>query len=217
METEVTVQSFLEKIRNEGVEEANRAAEEILQKARSDAEAVVNEARERAGSMVQESRAQIEKMEDAFRSAMVQASRDMILGLKQDILSLCDRIMKREVSAALTPEVLQKVLAKAIDGWRSRTDEPEAEVLLDKSDGEQLEEFLWGSLQEEFRKGVQLRPIEDFGAGFQIGEKEGSMFYDFTASGIAQVLTEYLSPRIGRYLDGTAGEEIEGETPYQVD
>jgi len=209
-ETEATVQSLLDKIRREGVENAEKEAEKIVENARSKASGIVEDAEAEAERKLEEARREAEKTRTAAETSISQAARDLILAVREQISRLCDRILEREVADTLSPETMKELVVKLTEAWNEGKGEADLEILLSEADREKLEDMLWEALQEELRTGVTLRPVEGIDAGFRIGERQGSMHYDFTAKGIAAVLGEYLNPRISRYLEEAArGDESE--------
>lgn len=200
MEQETIIQPLLEKIKREGIEEAKRAAEEILEKARSEAGSIIEKAQAQAEEMVADARKEMQQREEAFDVAMSQAGRNLILSVKNEIIGVCDHILKRQVASALTPEAMKELILKIVNGWQVHESTQGLEILLSEDDRQKLEESLYGWLQKELREGLTLRPIEIIQAGFRIGERDGDMYYDITDKAIAEILSEYLHPRIAKFL-----------------
>lgn len=201
MEPDISVQSLLDKIKKEGIEEANKTAEKIHEEARSKGDAIIKKAREESERMLDEARAEIDRNKEAFESSMSQAARNLLLGLKQDIIRLYDHIVERQVESALTPALMSEMILKIVSAWGLKETGGKLEVLTSQEDCKKLQELLHQSLQDEFRKGVTLRPVDGIRAGFRIGEREGTFYYDLTPKGLAEILVEYLNPRIAKYLE----------------
>lgn len=210
MTPEVSIQSLLDRIKTEGIEEAKRASEDILKDARAEAAAILAEAKEEAREVRDQAHAEIQKDRETFESAMSQAGRNLMIGLKRRIVQLCSDILEKEVRAALDPEVMKEMILKMVDRWRSHDGDEGVEVLLNEPDLQELDGRLIGSLQAELRAGVVLKPAEGVQAGFRIGEKGGSMHYDLTDDGLTEILSSYLSPRIARFLDEASREDEDG-------
>lgn len=207
MKTEVNIQDLLDKIKKEGVEEANKQSQEILDKARLEAEAIVKEAKEEAERTLTLAREEVRRKQEAFEQELSQSGRNLILGVKQEIISLMDRILRREVRSALTSDVLRELIVKLVDRWNKDEEFQGVEVLLSEEERKLLEDAVFHALQEELRKGVSLKPVRAVGAGFRMGEKDGDLHYDFTDRGIAEVLSEYLNPRVAKFLTGASGDK----------
>jgi V/A-type H+-transporting ATPase subunit E len=204
MEAELNLQHLLDRIKREGIEEAQKASQEILEQARSEAASVIEKAQKEAETIRSGAREEVRKGQEGFETAMAQAGRHLIHGLRTEIVQLCDHILERQVAASLTPEVMKDMILKVMDKWPILEDRPELEVLLKEEDRQGLEDMLYGSLQERLRKGIILKPAGRIKAGFRIGEKDGRMHYDLTHQGIAEVLGEYLNPRIAQFLQRTS-------------
>lgn len=207
MKTEVNIQDLLDKIKKEGVEEADRQSQEILDRARLEAEVIVEEAKREAERTLTLAREEVRRKQEAFEQELSQSGRNLVLGVKQEIISLMDRILRREVRSALNSGVLRELIVKLVDRWKKDEEFQGIEVLLSEGERELLEDAVFHAFQEELRKGVLLKPIRTVGAGFRIGEKDGDLHYDFTDAGIAEVLSEYLNPRVAKFLAGASGDK----------
>lgn len=206
MEPDVNVQSLLDKIKREGIEEAKQEAEKIIDKARSEAKIILETSRSQADSLLKEAQAEIEKQKESFEVTLSQAGRNFILGLKKDIIDLCNDILERQVGAALTSEAMQEIIIAMVGKWQMRESNAPLEVLVNEDDRQRLEDSLLASLHRELKNGIIIKPNKKIGAGFQIGEKEGNMHYDLTEKGIVEILSEFVSPRLAKILWGISGD-----------
>ena len=200
MADESSVQSLLDRIKKEGIEKANQSAEDILEKARSKADRIMKEAEARAERTLSEAKAKAERKEKAFEENMAHAGRNLIISVRNQILKLCERIMAQQASQALTPDVMKEIILQMSAKWDPSADTRDMEILLSEKDLQDLEEALHAALQKKLKGEVFLKPVPGIQAGFRIGEKDGHMHYDFSDRTIAEVLSEYLSPRIAKYL-----------------
>ena len=211
MDADLNIRSLLEKIKKEGIEEARGAAEQTLNEARLKAESIVKEAEKQAGDMIADAEAEVRKRQEVFETAMSQAGRNLMLSLKSEIIRLCEQILERQLAAALTPDVMKQMILKMIDRWQMEKNAPGLEILLSEKDRREVEELLFGALQERLKEGVTLRPVKHLMAGFRIGEKEGSMYYDVTPRSMAEILSAYLNPRIAGFLEDSPGKKRDPE------
>ncbi|MBN2123129.1 MAG: hypothetical protein JW821_02445 [Deltaproteobacteria bacterium] len=211
MEPEMSIQSLLDKIRREGIEAAGREAEKVLEQAHSEAESILKKAREEAEDRLKQAEEEMVRDRASFETAMAQAARNLVLGIKKEIVDLCRGILERKTSEALTPEGMREVILKVLDKWEIREGRAELEILLSEEDRRALEDRLLGALQEELKGGVVLKPTGNIRSGFRIGERDGGLHYDFTERGIAQLLSEYLGPRTARFLEEISGEQAGGQ------
>jgi V/A-type H+-transporting ATPase subunit E len=208
MEREVSIQSLLDKIKREGIEEARHESERILKAARTEAGRLIAQAEGRKKEILEEAGEDSKRLRDATEMALSQASRNLVQSIKTQIVQLCRHILKRDVGRALTPEFMKAMIIKLVNECRIVQDDSGLEILLNKKDCEELEHLLHGSLQAEFKKGFVFKPVDKIRAGFHIGEQGGSMHYDFTDQAIAEILSQYLSPRISQYLKDLPEDDL---------
>ncbi len=194
---ESQLQSLIDKIKNDGVAEAEKKAQEVVAEAEKKAARIEAEAKTKADGIVEQAKQEAARTEEAGKKALEQAGRNLVLGLEKNITGLFDTVMKEEIKTALTPDVLANLLEKILGKWESGKG---VVVELSKEDSAALANGLLGKLQEKAKGGITLKPVDTVDSGFSIGEKDGSAYYDFTDSGIAEVLAEYLNPMLGEIL-----------------
>jgi V/A-type H+-transporting ATPase subunit E len=200
MEQETIIQPLLEKIKREGIEEANKAAEEILEKAWSEGASIIEKAQAQVKEMVADAKKEMQERKEAFDVAMSQAGRNLILSVKNETIGVCDYILKRQVASTLTPDAMKELILKIVNGWQVHESIEGLEIFFSESDCQKLEESLYGWLQKELREGLTLRPIEIMRAGFRIGERDGDMHYDIGDKAITEIRSECLHPRTAKFL-----------------
>jgi V/A-type H+-transporting ATPase subunit E len=212
LKPEVHIQSLLERIKTEGISEARKEAEAILDQARAEADAIRARAQTQARELLRQAEMEVRDTRAGFEAAMSQAARDLVLAVKDSITRLCDKVLKKEVAAVLTPEMLREMILKILTAWKPQQPPQGAEVLLSPRDWRQLEDALHNSLQGAFKDGVVLKPVEGVEKGFRIGVQGENAHYDLTDKGIAELLSEYLSPRVARFFNDSDGS---GSDPQQ--
>lgn len=199
---ESQLQTLIEKIQNDGIAEAEKKAQSLLTEAKQKADGLVADAKTQAAEIVDNAKVEAARTEEAGNKALEQAGRNLILGLRSQITELLDQLTKKEIGTALQPEQLAQILEKAVGNWNANTqDAGELEVLLSKEDADALAKGLIAKLQKKAKAGVVLRPQESIDAGFRIGEKDSSVYYDFTDQGLAEILSKYVGPKLAELLN----------------
>ena len=195
MSMEVQVQELIEKIKNDGIKSAEQKAEEIIAEANRKADAIVREAEEKSKGMVDAAKRDIAKMEVSEKEALSQASRDIIISLQQKLTAIFDEIVEASVQDAMKPGSLENVIVTLVKEWAGK-DSYDLTVLLSQQDLDAVEKSLRSQLAAEMKKGMEIKPAAGLKAGFYIGEKDGNAYYNFSAEGIAEVIAEYVNPRL---------------------
>lgn len=206
MEKEVSVQSLLDRIKEEGIEAAEKTSQEILERARSEAEEIIRESEKKGERIIAAAEEEAQRIRQTLEKDMEQRGRDLILAIRNEIIELFDRILQREVASSLSPEFMKEMILKMLQRWKVN-EASQLEILAKNGEATELEEHLFKEAQEELRKGIVVRPVQGLSAGFRIGERGGNMVYDFTEETIAGILKESLNPRIAEFLGGASRKD----------
>ena len=200
---EATLESLIEKIEREAVDEADKKAQELLDAARREAEVVVREAQEKAERLTSEARKEAEKTKRAGEAALKQSARDAELRLKESVTDLFDRVFLRELVRTLEPAFLKELILTITSQWAR--DPAGFELTLTEEDKQDLEALLFDGMRQELADTVSLDGGgHDGGAGFRLRLRAGEVFYDFTSAAIKEILWSNIGPRLREILDGDA-------------
>jgi V/A-type H+/Na+-transporting ATPase subunit E len=198
---------LIQKIKSEGIEEAERKSEEIIKEAELMASEIVDKARLDAEAITKKTEEEIRKKESISEKALEQAARDIILSIRTSLTEIFDSLIKKEYRNVLSGKTLETVLIKLIEGWqKDETGELNIELLLSESDRNALLEGFLSRLNEEIKAGIELKVHPNIEGGFRIGVKGSHVYHDFTDEGIADVLAEYLNPRFYNFIDSLKKE-----------
>lgn len=191
------VQELIEKIKQEGIEAAEKTAREIENEARSRAKAVVAQAEKQARQKIAAAEGEVKKLQESAHAALLQASRDTLISVRKKIESLLGSVVREQVSGAMTPEVLARVMeaaVKAAVGGASENADITATVSRD--DLEKLEKGALAGLQKAVASGVRLQGSDDIGRGFLISFDGGKSSFDFSDQSLAEYLGAFLNVRV---------------------
>ncbi len=197
---EIELKTIIEKIKQEGVGEAEKQAQIVLDEAQAQAKTMLEEAARKADDTRKQAEKDAMKFKVNGEEAVRQASRDAILGLRESITVLFDRIIKRNISSQLSPDVIKDMLIKMVNSLKKDSN-LEIEVLLSEKDRKAVEESLAAALSAEMKKGLTLKVSPNIESGFRIGEKGQNAYYDFTDEALAEAFKTYLNPKLAQILD----------------
>ena len=199
---DVNLESLIEKIKKEAIEEGQQAAQAAVDRARTEAEKLVVQARTEAESIVSKARSEAEKMQENGKMALQQAARDVELALKERLSALFDRVFKRQVGGVLSPQFLENVISKLVTEWSKGG---RVEITVDEADKQQLEILLFTKLGESFKDSVTIRVSNAVTKGFRLEQRGGSVYYDFTDETIAAALKAFINPGLQAILNDKDG------------
>jgi len=201
---DVKLESLIAKIKQDGIEEAQKAYKDIIKKAKLEAEAIVKEAKGMAKRIEEQAKASAAKLKSNSQDSLKQASRDLVLALKEELIALFDRILKNKAGEALSTEFMAGLITKIIGKW-SPKDSITWEVLVSKADKERIEKALIVSLKNEAKTIIEVKVSKAIDKGFRIGIKGEDLHYDFTDQSILEALEEFLNPSLLTILDANNG------------
>ena len=188
------LQQLLEKIQRDGVEKANAESDAILAKAKADAAAILKDAESKAAAL----RAQAETDANAFveraQKTISQAARDTVLEVKDAIGRMLEKLLAKDVAAALAdPGEAAKLALAAVN---------ELGAAADVAAGEKLAAALKAQLAAGAKSGVKVVLDESVGAGFSIRLDGGRVEHDFSETAIVAALAKRLRPDLAKLVNG---------------
>lgn len=193
------IKYLIEKIHQDGVKAAEEKAGEIESQAHRRAEEIVEKAEEEAEAIISAAKNKAVGAERSGKASLEQASRDLLLVLRDEIRSILDKVTILNVRSALPPDELSRIVAGLIKEAGSKH-RGEIVVTLEKKDLEKIKHGLMRNLSDELKKGLTLKPSGEISGGFTISYDGDKSHYDFTDKGIAEYLSVYLRPELARIL-----------------
>lgn len=196
---EIELNNIIEKIKKEGIGEAEKKSKEIIEQAQKKAQEIISLAERQARNIVSEAEAEAEKIKKLAEDSIRQSIRDATLTLKQNVIELFDSIIKRELTEQMSTDFLKEIIVDIIKNFK-KEGPLDLEILLSKNDKTKLEDKVLDLLTSEMRKGVTFKISPTIEAGFRIGIKEKNFYYDFTDDALTEALVRYLNPKITKIL-----------------
>ena len=198
---DIQVQELIDKIKKDGIETASQEAARIKTEAETEARRIVESAKKEADEIIVKGRQDAERSEKAGIAALEQASRNLILAFKDEIQALLDKIIAERVSANYNDDILKAALPDLLKTWAGSDN---LSVILPESELSKLQAYFIEKLTGELQKGVELKSSRKLSSGFHISNKEGSVYYDFSAEAVAGLLSTYLNPKLAEILKNSS-------------
>jgi len=196
---DIQVQELINKIKKDGIETASQEAAQIKKDAEAEARRIVDAANKEAVEIISRGKQDAERSEKAGIAALEQASRNLILAFKDEIQALLDKLISEHVASHYGDDVLKAALPEILKAWAAKgTDN--LSVILPEGELSKLQSFFSEKLTGELWKGVELKSSRKLPSGFHISNKQGSIYYDFSAEAVAGLLSSYLNPKLAEIL-----------------
>jgi len=200
---EIQVQELIDKIKKDGVKAATEEANRIKAEAQTEANRLVETAKKEAEDIMTRGKQDAERSEKAGAAALEQASRNLLLAFKDEVTSLLNRIVNDNVNANYNDDVLKNTLPDILKSWAEKGGDT-LSVILPENKLNELQGFFSQKLAQELSKGLELKSNRKLATGFRISNKEGSVYYDFSAEAVAQLLSAYINPKLAETLKEAA-------------
>jgi len=199
---DVKLGDLIEKIKKEGIEEAQQTSDEMIIEAKQKAASIISQAKKEAEKIVQDGRKQSEQFKENSEADLQQSTRNAELLLKEKINSLFDKVFKRKVADTLTPDFLKEMILTIVTAWANNSS---AEIVLKNDEKQKVEALLFSGINKELKESISLKASNDVTKGFRIGLKGEQVYYDFSDDAIAETLKSLINPNLKEILDQKNG------------
>lgn len=197
---EMDLKGIIEKIKEEGVSEAEKKAADIISAAEIKAKSIVKEAEEKKDKILKKANEEADKLRKNADESVRQAARDTLLALKSSLTELFDTVIKEEVSEELNPDILKETIISLVDKF-GKSEKTSLEILLNEKDKNDLEKTLFARFKDRIKTEVILKVSPSIEKGFRIGEKGSNSYYDVTDEAVAEAFKTFLNPRISKIIE----------------
>ncbi len=195
---DIKLDGLIEKIKQDGIAEAQRSAAEIIKKAEADAQEIISKAKQNADQIVAEGQQNAAKLQANAEAAIRQAARDTILVTKENLQKLFDRVFKKEIAKTLSPEFIKDLIVTMV---KSTTADTRFEFVVSENDVEKMKTLVLAATRDSLKEPVTFRVDRGIAAGFRVSRNGEEVYYDFTDQSIAEVLQEFLNPAIRTLIE----------------
>lgn len=191
------IQSLLDKIEREGIAKAESEKEKILSAARSKADEIIESAKREAEEIKKAAEKEAELSSRRADEAIRQSSRDVIISLQHELLQRLARIVKRNVSDAMTPEFMMEIILQIASKGNEASD---LKIILPKAKLDELQEKLSNSLAADLHAKPAIFADAGMDSGFKLGFKGEDLMLDFSDEAFIELICNYAGPRIAAIL-----------------
>lgn len=203
---DVQLQELIDKIKKEGVAQAESKSAEIIATAEEKAKKIISDAEEKATNVIKNAKSETERMEKASVDAVRQAGRNLIISFRDGVNAELSALISTETTKAYNADMLKTLIPETVKAWASKSDISDVAVLLSKKDADTLSSEFSACLKAEISKGLVIKIDDSLTNGFRIGTKDGSAYYDFSAESVADLFSTYLNPRTSQIMKDAAAE-----------
>ena len=197
---EIQLRELIEQIKKDGVASAEAEAEKIIAAAKAEAEKIVASAKAEASGILRDAKAETERMTKSGEDAIRQAGRNLLITFRESVGNELRAIVGEKVEAVYASDALAKMIEEIVVAWANKPEAEDLAVIVNEETRERLENALLSALKARMSDGVTLKTSEGLDKGFRIAVSEGSIYYDYSAEAVVEMLSNYLNPRVTALL-----------------
>jgi len=200
------VKELIERLKNDGVTEGKKQADEILKKAKEDAARIKADAKTERDALLKETKETIEKDKRMTEESLKKAVRDTELELASGLKKAFEMHVKRLVSKELHEEAfLRQLLASIVGSAAEKIPADQSlEILVPEKvlDSEGLKAFVRRETSEMLRQQVELKPSSKLSGGIKVKLVGEDVVFDFSDDALADLILKHLLPRYRAIVQG---------------
>lgn len=189
---EQQIQDLVASIKKDGIEQAKKESELIINQAKAQAEEILQDAKKKAAKLITDSENEVALRDQSARATLKQAARDVSLSLKKEIESQLMKILQVENEKGLKGENLVKLIADVVKS--SGVEAAKTNIEVNPADTESVSKGLVAVLKKEMESGLEIKAVKSVDYGFRVSQKDGSGYFDLSSEEIARLLTPFISP-----------------------
>ena len=198
------LQHLIERIRKEGVESGEKAADSLVAEAKKKAAAIVAEAQKQAKDLAEKADKDAAAFAERGKKTLEQAARDLLISIGGSVGDVVGGIVDAKVGAALTPELVAQMLLKLAEAYAKDGGSGGIVAMLGETDAAAVKAAFAKEYQTKLAAGIQIESDKGIFKGFRVGAKGGQVFHDFTKEAIAESLASFLRPDLAQIVKKAA-------------
>ncbi len=214
-----TLESFIERLRADGVEAGRKSADEIRREAERDAEKLLRDAEAKAQQVVQAAETQREQMLARTQTDLKLAARDTVAKLRETLSQAVNRVLEEAVRQKFENADFLTELIRQIALQYAKADAV-GDATLTINVSEPMRQKLAHWAIETFHKDKKHKGLSVelhgslAGAGFEYRMAEGTI--EMTAESVVQVLSQIVTPQLRELIADAAGNSDDPSAPVRV-
>jgi V/A-type H+-transporting ATPase subunit E len=197
---DVQLKELIEKIKTDGVKNAEDKAAEIIRNAEIKSAEIVDNGNKEALRIKDDAKSEAARLEQSGKEALKQAGRDLILDMRGQIADIFSELLRTGTAESLSGTALTEGITSIIKNWKG--DLEDLTVLISEKQLAGIDKELKSKLAKEIKSGLDVKPFKGATAGFRVSEKDGKAFFDFTDEVLADYLSRYLNTMLTETMKG---------------
>ena len=195
------IQELIEKINNEGVQNAKAEADKILIEVRKQAAEIESEAGLNAKKIIDDAEKQAQTLKEQVNAELKMSINQAISALKQKLIELITiQAIQPAVKQSFADVSFVQKLIETVVKNRTKNDDFDLKITLSEEDRSEMEQFFKKQLTDELNKGLEINFSSGIKSGFKAGPADDSYQISFTDQDFINFFKTYLRPKTAELL-----------------
>ncbi len=197
------LQGLLKRIQEQGISKADQERSDIIAKAKTEAEKIVAEAKANAENIAKQADEEARNTVERGKAALTQASRDILIQLKNEMIARMNKVVKDNLKDVMTPDFMKKIIADMTAKYLNADAgaDMKLEVMVAPDELEKMQTLLMSSLAASFKTEPKIFASRDMDSGLKVSFKDDDVFFDFSDEALAEIICGYAGPRFAEYFN----------------
>lgn len=203
MNTNDKIKQLTDKIYLEGIDEAKKEADHIIEKAKKEAEEIIESAKLKAVEITEQVQKKAVELKKNTDSELRLSARQFTSTLKQEIVKeIVNAQVEATVQEAFTDkDFSQKMILSMINKWNpENTESMSISLLLPKNEEVDLNVFFNNKAKEILNSGLEINFLPTIKKGFKIVPKGSNYHINFTDESFENYFKHYLKEKTKKLI-----------------
>lgn len=192
---EMDLSAVIARIKQDGVSQGEKQAADLIKKAEEKADDIIKAAESAKKEIMDKTAEETARLKANAEGAINQAARDVIVSLGAKLETMCNDLIRAEVSAQLSEASLGGIIQTLVTSCLEKGSF-DVEILLAEKDRKTLEGAMGSLFSGALAGGIEIKVSPTMKKGFRIGKKGENVYYDFSDEAIAEAFNFYLNKKI---------------------
>ena len=196
------IEELTSKIYKEGVEKADKEAEDLIAKAKKEEKQIIEEAKKKAEKLLTEAKKKAEELYTNTKSELQLSANQLISELKNKTTNLIsEKIVVSDIKKEVAnTDFLKLIISKTIENWGIKNNNYDINLLLAEEEKTKLKQYFEEKLKAELKKGLEINFSDRVKSGFFIEAKDKSFVVKFSDEDFINLFKNYIRPNIAELI-----------------
>ena len=194
------IQHLIDQIQKEGLDEASKKADALLEQAKSEAEKIIFNAEALAKEKVETAEKEAEAYQERSIKAVHQSARDLLISLGQSCEKVIEKTLHQGIKDELKDDFLKEVITQVV------SQQPGKVTVSLQADQLEALSSVAAKLVSSSGEAVSLEAADGHLSGFTISSKDKALYLDYSADAICDALCAYLRPELAKLVSEISRE-----------